>query len=154
MDYTVKFCSNKQLIWNIWNIFSSFFTVFFVCFASLFLFIFYWIFSLFTFQMFSPFQVFPLETPYPILPPTTSRRVLPIPPTHSCLPALGFPYTGASKPLRPSCRSSLWCSTRSSSATYAARALGPSMCTLLLVVQSPGALRVWLFDTVAPHMGL
>jgi len=59
-----------------------------------FLAIFYWVFYLFTFQMLSPFQVSPRQTPYPILPPSASVRVLPHPSTHSCLTALTFPYTG------------------------------------------------------------
>ena len=44
----------------------------------------------------------------------------------------------------------------SSSATYVARAMGPSMCTLWLVVQSLGALGggVWPVDIVAPSMRL
>ena len=46
--------------------------------------------------MLSPFLVFPLETPYPIPPPSDSMRLLPYPSTYSCLPALAFPYTGAS----------------------------------------------------------
>ena len=41
--------------------------------------IFYWTFSLFTFQMLTPFQVSPLETLYPILPLPASMRVLPHP---------------------------------------------------------------------------
>jgi hypothetical protein len=61
-------------------------------------------------------------------------RVLPHPPTHSLLPAMVFPYTGASNTLRPKGCSSHWCPTRPSSATYAARAIGCSTCTLLLVV--------------------
>ena len=32
--------------------------------------------------MLSPFLVSPMETPYPILPPSASMRVLPHPPTH------------------------------------------------------------------------
>ena len=50
--------------------------------------------------MFSPFQVFPPETPYPSLPPLASMRVLPHSPTHFRLPTLAFPYTGASNALR------------------------------------------------------
>ena len=50
--------------------------------------------------MFSHFQVSLLETPYSILPLPASMRVLPHPPTHSCLPALAFSYTGASNTLR------------------------------------------------------
>ena len=42
--------------------------------------------------MLSPFQVSPLETPYSIPSLPASVRVLPRLPTHSCLPALAFPY--------------------------------------------------------------
>lgn len=52
-----------------------------------------------------------------------------------------FPYTEASNPLRSKGRPSHWCPTRPSSATYATRALGPYMCILWLMVQSPGDLR-------------
>lgn len=52
-----------------------------------------------------------------------------------------FPYTEASNPLRSKGRPSYWCPTRPSSATYATRALGPYMCILWLMVQSPGDLR-------------
>ena len=62
-----------------------------------------------------------------------------LPPTHSHFPSLAFPYTGTLNPLRPKGHSSHWCPTRPSSATYAAGAMGPSMCTLWLVVQSLGA---------------
>ena len=51
--------------------------------------------------MFSPFQVSPSETPYPISPPLASKRVLHHPSTPICPPALAFPYTGASNTLRP-----------------------------------------------------
>ena len=56
--------------------------------------------------MFSPFQVSPSETPYPILPAPDSKRMLSQPPTHSSLLALAFPYTGASNTLRPKGHSS------------------------------------------------
>ena len=46
--------------------------------------------------MLSSFPVSPPETPYPIPLPPASKRLLPQPPTHSCLPTLAFPYTGAS----------------------------------------------------------
>ena len=49
--------------------------------------------------MFSPFQVSPSETPYPI-PSPASMRVL-THRTYSCLPALAFSYIGASNTLRP-----------------------------------------------------
>jgi hypothetical protein len=110
---------------------------------------FYWLFSLFTFHMLSPFQVSPLESPYPISPPPASMRVLPYPPTHSSLPTVALPYTGASNPLRPKGSSSHLCPTRPFSATYAARAMGRF---LWLVVQSPGALGGLASDTVAPLM--
>ena len=42
--------------------------------------------------MFSLFRS-PSETPYPILPPSDSIRVLSHPPTHSFPPAQAFPYT-------------------------------------------------------------
>jgi hypothetical protein len=98
--------------------------------------------------MFSPFQVSPSETPYPIPSPPASMRVLPPPPPlwgcsppNSHTPALAFPYTGASKTLMPKGLSSQWCPTRPSSAAYVASAMGPSMCILWLTVQSPGALE-------------
>ena len=50
--------------------------------------------------MLSPFPVSPLETLYPLLPPPASIRVITHPPTHSLLPALAFPYTGALSLLR------------------------------------------------------
>jgi hypothetical protein len=67
-------------------------------------------------------------------------------PTHSHLPALAVPYNGASNTLRPKGRSSHWCPTRPSSATYVAEAMSPFMCTLWLVVLSlgaPGGLASW-----------
>jgi hypothetical protein len=50
------------------------------------------------------------------------------------LPALEFSYTGASSLQGTKGLSSHWCLTRPSSATYAAGAMGPSICTLWLVV--------------------
>jgi hypothetical protein len=62
-------------------------------------------------------------------------RVFPThPPTPACLPALAFPYTGPLRLHRTKGLFSYWYLTRPSSATYAARAMGPSMCTLWLVV--------------------
>ena len=109
-------------------------------------------FALFQFQMFSPFLVAPSETPYPFPRPSASMRVLPHPPTHSHLPTLAFPYPGAS---RPQGLSSHWCLTRPSSATYVAGAMGPSMCTLWLVVYSPGGLGVGsgLLTVLLPSWG-
>ena len=83
-----------------------------------------------------PLLVSSLTNPYPI-PPHIAHQ-----PTHSCFPLLAFPYTRASSLLRTNGLSSHWCPTRPSSATYAAGAMGPSMCTFWLVVQSRGALGV------------
>ena len=47
--------------------------------------------------MLSSFLVSTLETPYPIPTPPASMRVLPHPCIHTHLPALAFPYTGASR---------------------------------------------------------
>ena len=46
--------------------------------------------------MLSPFLVSPLKTPYLVSPTPDSLRMLPYPPTHSCLNTLAFPYIGAS----------------------------------------------------------
>ena len=43
--------------------------------------------------MLSPFPVSPSEIPYPIFPSSASMSVTP--PTHSYLPTLAFPSTGA-----------------------------------------------------------
>jgi hypothetical protein len=102
--------------------------------------------------MLSPFQVSTPETLYPIPSPPASRRVRFYLPTNPCLPTLAFPYTGASNPHRTKGCSIHWCPTRPSSATCAVGAMGPSMCTLWLVVQSPEALGgIWLVDNDAPH---
>ena len=87
-----------------------------------FLFPFYWIFYLFTFQMLFPFLVYPPEATYPIHPHL-------IPPTHSHFTTLAFPNTGTSSLHRTKGLSSHWYQTRPSSAKYVARAMGPSMCT-------------------------
>ena len=97
-------------------------------------FIFSWIFSLLTFQMLSHFLVLPLpENLIPFLSSCLCEDV-PHPPTHSLLPTLYFPYTGASSLHRTKGLSSHLCPTRPSSATYVAGAMGRFMCTLLLVV--------------------
>jgi hypothetical protein len=88
---------------------------------------------LFIFQMLSLFPVSPLDTPYPILPCPASMMMLLHTP-HSCLPALAFPYPGALTLHRTKGLSFHFCLTRPPSATYAAGAMGPSMCTLRLVV--------------------
>ena len=46
--------------------------------------------------MLSSFQVSPLELPSLLPPPPNSRRMLPLPPTHSHLTTQAFPYTGES----------------------------------------------------------
>ena len=46
--------------------------------------------------MLSPFPVSSPEMSNPIAPPPASLRVFKHQPTHTCLPALEFPYTGAS----------------------------------------------------------
>jgi hypothetical protein len=45
---------------------------------------------------FIPFPMFPSTSPYPLLPPTASMRVLLHQPIHSCLSDLGFPFPGSS----------------------------------------------------------
>ena len=52
---------------SLWLTYSSLYLPFCYC-CCLVVFFFYWIFSLFTFQMFSPFQGSSSETPYPISP--------------------------------------------------------------------------------------
>ena len=91
--------------------------------------------------MLYPFPVSPLETPYPILCLPASMSDFPDPCTHSHLPALAFPYIEALSLHRTKGFSSHWCLTRPFSATYMAGAMGPSMCTLRLVVLSLGALE-------------
>jgi hypothetical protein len=49
--------------------------------------------NLFTFQILSPFLISPLQTPIPSIHYSSSMRVLPHPPTHSCLTTLAFLYT-------------------------------------------------------------
>jgi hypothetical protein len=71
-----------------------------------------------------PLSQFPPGNPYPILPPPASMRMFPYPYTHSCLPTLTFPYTGASSIHRTKGLSSYWWLIRPLSATYAAGAMG------------------------------
>ena len=80
------------------------------------------------------FKKFPLSRSPLWEPPIPSPLPLPLwrcphSPTQSRLPALTSPYTGASNPHRTKGLSSHWCPTRPSSATYTARAMGPSMCS-------------------------
>jgi hypothetical protein len=63
-----------------------------------------------------------------------SHSPSPCSPAHSHFSILAFPYTWASSLHRTKGLSSHWCPTRPSSATYAAGAMGPSMCTLWLMV--------------------
>jgi hypothetical protein len=96
---------------------------------------FHWLFYIFIFWMLSLSPAFPPQAPY-LLPS----------PTHSCLRVLEFPYAGSSSLHRTKGLPSHWCQIRPSSATYAARATGPSMCTLWLVVlvlESFGYLVGW-----------
>ena len=78
----------------------------------------------------------------------------PHPPIHSHLPVLEFPYTGALSLHRTKGLSSLLMLTKPSSATYAAGAMGPSMCPLWLVVWSLGALGVVVSYIVVPPIEL
>ena len=77
--------------------------------------------------------------PSPSLSSPASVRMLLHSSTHSCFPALSFPYSGALNTLRAKGLSSHWWPTRPSSATYVSSAMGHSMCTVWLVVQFPGA---------------
>ena len=101
-----------------------------------------------TFQMLSLFPVFPSATPLYHSPPPACMRVLPHPPTHSCLHTLKFPYTGALSLHRTKGLSSHWCPTRPSCVAYTSGAMDHSMCTLWMVVLSLEALGVWLDDIV------
>jgi hypothetical protein len=60
--------------------------------------------------------------------------------THSHITHLASPYVGASSLHRTKGLSFHWCLTRPSSATYPPGVMGPSMCTLWLVIYSLGAL--------------
>ena len=82
-----------------------------------------------------PLSSLPSGNPLFHSPPPASMRVLPYTCTHSCLPAQAFPSTGALKPHKTKSLFSHWFPTRPFSATYAARAMGPSICILLLVAQ-------------------
>ena len=78
-----------------------------------------------------------------LIPPPSVRQ-----PNHPCFPVLAFSYTAALRHHRTKDLSSHWFLVKPSSATYTAGAMGPSMCTLWLVVQFLGALGVsvsWYF---------
>jgi hypothetical protein len=126
----------------------------------LFFFPFSWIFSLFTCQMLSPFQVSPLETLYPILFSPASMIVLPLPPTHSCLPALAFPYWGIASPQTQGWLLPLM-SNKATLCHICSRNQGSLHVYSLVGGPVPGSsggsdgggvMVVWLADTVAPHM--
>ena len=98
---------------------------------------FYWIFYL-------HFKYYPLSRSLLQKPPLPSLLPLPLWGCFSTHPStsafvLRFPYTEALNPIRPKSVSSHWCATRPSSAKYVAGAMGPSTCTIWLVVQSLGA---------------
>ena len=88
----------------------------------------YWLCYLFTFQMFFPFLVFPPQIPYAI--PSSCFYEGASPPTYPLL--LHHPYT--SRLHRTKGLPSQWCQIRPFSATYAAGAMGPSICTVWLMV--------------------
>ena len=92
------FCLFVSGFFTFSNLFSNLVWVFFF-FSVLFcfvLFLFYWIFSLLTFQMLYLLRNPPIPSPLPCLYEGAPPAILP--PTHSCLPTLEFPYTGASNP--------------------------------------------------------
>jgi hypothetical protein len=98
--------------------------------------------------MFSPFQVSPSENPYSISHPSASMRVLPHPLTHSCLPALAFPYTGAQGALLPLIQ-------QGHPLPHMQPEPWVSLCVLFGWWSSPWELTgVWPVDTVASPMGL
>ena len=78
----------------------------------------------------TPFLVSPPKISSSFPPSPTSMSVFPPSPTHSHLSTLKFPYTGASSLHRTKGIPSHWCQIKPSFATYAAWAMGPSMCTL------------------------
>jgi len=87
-----------------------------------------------------PFSGFPFQNP-PILSPLALLLWGCYPPTHSLWrPCPGIPMYWGIELSKTKALSSQWCLTRPSSATYAAGALGLSMCSLWLVVYSLVAL--------------
>jgi hypothetical protein len=84
-----------------------------------------------------PLSTFPLRrTSYP-LPSPPDQPTHPLP-----LPRPGIPLHWGIEPYRTKGLSSHWWAARLSSATYAARAMSPTMCLLWLVVSSQEALGV------------
>jgi hypothetical protein len=111
-----------------------------------------WIFSLFTFQMFSPFQVFPSETPYPT-PPPASMRVLPTHPFLSSCPGMPLhcciEHPQAQEPLLP------LMSNKAILCHICGQCYGSLLVYTLVGGSSIQELRgFWLVDTFAPSMGL
>ena len=101
-----------------------------------------------------PYQFALWKTSIPSPPPILHfYKRAPIP-THYWLPTLEFPYPGASSLHRIEGLSPNWCPTKPSTDTCAAKAMGPYMWILWLVVQSLGALGFWLDDIVALPMEL
>ena len=101
---------------------------------TVFIFIFYWIFCLFTFQMLFPFPIsaHPPETPYPIPPP--SAEDVP-PPTHQLpLPHPPIPLNLCIEPSKNQWPILTLMPDKPFSATYVAGAMSPSTCTPWLVV--------------------
>jgi hypothetical protein len=107
-----------------------------------------WIFSLFTFQMLFPFPISPRDPLFHPPPPAFYEGVPP--PTHSHLPTLASPTLGHQAFTEPRASPPNWCQTRPSSASYAAGAMGRSMCTLWLVVSPWELCGGWLVDIVLP----
>jgi hypothetical protein len=83
-----------------------------------------------TFQIVSPFQSFPPQSPITSYLPHASVRVLHYLPSHSCVSILAFPYFGSSNLHRIKGLHSQWCQIRWSSAIYPAGAMG-TLCVLL-----------------------
>ena len=81
LTLSIMLLSTYSNIWTLWG--PSLFTLFLNTFFN-------WTLYLFAFQMLSPFHVFHLQPLYPISPYPDSMRVLPHPPTHSCLTALAL----------------------------------------------------------------
>lgn len=81
LTLSIMLLSTYSNIWTLWG--PSLFTLFLNTFFN-------WTLYLFAFQMLSPFHVFHLQPLYPISPYPDSMRVLPQPPTHSCLTALAL----------------------------------------------------------------
>jgi hypothetical protein len=86
----------------------------------------------------------PLENPHSTLLPLPPRECSPThppthPPTHSSPSTLAFPYTGPLSLHRTKGYPFHWCLIKPSSVTYAAGAMGPSMCTPWFGGSVPGS---------------